>query len=35
MLGADRYDPAWPATIIHECASGEIVADADAAADLS
>jgi glucosamine-6-phosphate deaminase len=34
MLGTDRYDPAWPATIIHECASGEIVADADAAADL-
>jgi glucosamine-6-phosphate deaminase len=35
MLSTDRYDPAWPATIIHECVSGEIVADADAAAGLS
>jgi glucosamine-6-phosphate deaminase len=32
MSGTDRYDPAWPATVIHECAAGEIVADADAAA---
>jgi glucosamine-6-phosphate deaminase len=31
MLGATRYDPAWPATVIHECAVGEILADADAA----
>ena len=32
MLRADRYDPAWPATVIHECAAREIVSDADAAA---
>jgi glucosamine-6-phosphate deaminase len=31
MLAADRYDPQWPATVIHECATRAIVADADAA----
>ena len=33
MRGTDRYDPAWPATLIHECASPEILADAEAAAE--
>lgn len=33
MRATDRYDPAWPATLIHECAVGEILADADAARD--
>jgi glucosamine-6-phosphate deaminase len=28
---AERYDPHWPATVIHECAVGEILADKDAA----
>ena len=32
MLAADRYDAAWPATVIHECPLREIVADAAAAA---
>jgi glucosamine-6-phosphate deaminase len=27
------YDPAWPATVIHECAVGEILADAGALAE--
>lgn len=27
MRGADRYEPDWPATLIHECASGEILCD--------
>jgi glucosamine-6-phosphate deaminase len=31
MMGAERYDPEWPATVIHECLAGEILADADAA----
>jgi len=31
MLKADHYDPQWPATVIHECAVREILADADAA----
>jgi len=31
MRAADRYDPAWPATVIHECRAGEILADTDAA----
>ena len=35
MLGTDRYDPSWPATLIHECAEREIVADAAAAAGLT
>ena len=32
MLRAERYEPEWPATVIHECAVREIVSDADAAA---
>jgi glucosamine-6-phosphate deaminase len=32
MKSAERYDPNWPATVIHECAVGEILADKDAAA---
>ena len=32
MLRAARYEPEWPATVIHECAVGEIVSDVDAAA---
>lgn len=32
MRATDKYDPSWPATLIHECAHGEIVADAEAAA---
>jgi glucosamine-6-phosphate deaminase len=35
MLAADRYDPAWPATVIHECPAGEIVCDAAAAAGVA
>ena len=31
MRAAQRYDPAWPATLIHECPAGEIVCDAAAA----
>lgn len=31
ILAASAYDPAWPATVIHECAVREIVADAAAA----
>ncbi|HMC55279.1 MAG TPA: 6-phosphogluconolactonase [Gemmatimonadaceae bacterium] len=31
MTVTDRYDPAWPATLIHECPGGTIVADSDAA----
>ncbi len=31
MVGAERYDPEWPATLIHECAVREILSDADAA----
>lgn len=27
ILSADRYDPAWPATVIHECPRREIFAD--------
>jgi glucosamine-6-phosphate deaminase len=30
MLAADRYDPEWPATVIHESAVREIIADAAA-----
>jgi glucosamine-6-phosphate deaminase len=33
MLDAERYDPAWPATVIHEGAAREILSDADAAGD--
>ena len=32
MLRANRYDPAWPATVIHECAVSEILSDEEAAA---
>jgi glucosamine-6-phosphate deaminase len=31
MMSAERYDPEWPATVIHECQGGQILADADAA----
>jgi len=31
VRSASRYDPAWPATVIHECVRGEILADAEAA----
>lgn len=31
MRAAGRYEPEWPATVIHECAGGEILADAAAA----
>lgn len=33
MLAAGRYDPAWPATVIHECAGAEIVCDRAARGD--
>ena len=32
MLRAERYEPEWPATVIHECAVREILSDAEAAA---
>ena len=35
MMGVNRYDPEWPATVIHECQGGEIMADADAAVGFS
>jgi glucosamine-6-phosphate deaminase len=31
MSTAERYDPSWPATLIHECARGGLVVDQDAA----
>ena len=31
IVAASGYDPSWPATVIHECAVREIVADAAAA----
>jgi glucosamine-6-phosphate deaminase len=34
MKSAARYEADWPATVIHECALGEILADTDAAAPL-
>jgi glucosamine-6-phosphate deaminase len=34
MTKADHYDPQWPATVIHECAAREILADSDAASAL-
>ena len=34
ILAATAYDPAWPASVIHECPVREIVADAEAAAEL-
>jgi len=30
MRQAERYDPDWPATVIHECAAREILADREA-----
>ncbi len=32
IASANRYDPAWPATVIHECIVGEILSDREAAA---
>ena len=32
ILAAHRYEPDWPATVIHECASSEILSDGEAAA---
>ena len=32
MRRAERYEPEWPATVIHECAVREILSDTDAAA---
>ena len=32
MRAASRYEPDWPATLIHECARGEILVDAEAGA---
>lgn len=32
MLRAERYEPEWPATVIHECAQRAIVSDAEARA---
>ncbi len=34
MMKADQYDANWPATVIHECAAREILADAEAASAL-
>jgi glucosamine-6-phosphate deaminase len=34
MLSAERYDPGWPATVIHECALREIWSDAAASRPL-
>jgi glucosamine-6-phosphate deaminase len=31
IVAASRYDPSWPATVIHECANAEIICDAAAA----
>lgn len=31
LRATDRYDPQWPATVIHEVAHGEILADSEAA----
>ena len=31
ILAAEQYDPSWPATVIHECAGGEILSDTAAA----
>jgi glucosamine-6-phosphate deaminase len=33
MLRAERYEPEWPATVIHECTVREILSDAEAAAE--
>jgi glucosamine-6-phosphate deaminase len=34
ILKAEHYDPQWPATVVHEIAAGEILADREAAAGL-
>ena len=34
VANAERYDPQWPATVIHEISSGEILADREAASAL-
>jgi glucosamine-6-phosphate deaminase len=34
VMKAESYDPDWPATVIHEFAGGEIVADKEAAVSL-
>lgn len=34
ILKTERYDPQWPATLIHEFPAAEILADREAAADL-
>lgn len=34
MKSAEHYEPDWPATVIHECALGEILADTEAALPL-
>lgn len=31
IVAAKGYDPSWPATLIHECANGELLADSAAA----
>lgn len=31
IANADRYAPDWPATVIHDCAAGEILCDVEAA----
>ena len=33
IVSADRYDPDWPATVIHECVVREILCDSDALTD--
>lgn len=35
MRAASTYDPAWPATVIHACARGEIVSDRAAATSVA
>lgn len=34
ITATNGYDPAWPATVIHECSGAEILSDAEAAAQL-
>ena len=34
VMKAESYDPDWPATVIHEFAAGEIIADEEAAVSL-
>lgn len=34
MLSAERYEPEWPATVIHECGVREILSDTEAAGQL-